>query len=113
MKIIITENKLEKAAISWLNKNYGDLEPFETGKIPDYIFYLKGKKIIFDYNKENKIVFVNYNEIWSFLKMFFNMNTKQIQQLTKIWVEEHYNLKVFATDIGNNHWESRWRHITN
>jgi len=38
MKIIITESKLEKAAIKWLNDNYGDLEPFETEKYPDYIF---------------------------------------------------------------------------
>jgi hypothetical protein len=47
MKLIITENRLERIAIKWLNNNYGDLEPFESEKYPDYIFYKKGFKHMF------------------------------------------------------------------
>jgi len=97
MKILITESKLEKTAINWLNKNYGDLEPFKTGKYPNYIFYRQGKEIIFDYNKENGFVNVNYDEIWSFFESFFGMEYEQIQSLTKVWVEERYNLRVTTT----------------
>ena len=97
MKILITESKREKVAISWLNKKYGDLEPFESDKYPDYIFYRQGKKIIFDYNKKNGYVGVDYDEIWLFFERFFGMNYQQIQDLTKVWVEERYNLRVTTT----------------
>ena len=97
MKLIITDSKLEKAAIKWLNDNYGDLEPYETEKYSDYIFYRKGNEIIFDYNKKNGNVYVNYEEIWSFFESFFGMEYEQIQEITKIWVEERYNLRVTTT----------------
>jgi hypothetical protein len=97
MKIIITENKLEQVAINWLNKNYGDLEEWENDKYPDFIFYKKGDKIIFDYNKKNGEVYMNYNLIWSFFESYFGMNNQQIQALTKDWVEERYNLRVTTT----------------
>jgi len=96
MKIIITENKLEKAAISWLNKNYGDLEPYETEKYPDYIFYKKGKEIIFDYNKKNGYVTVNYEEIWSFFESFFGMKYEQIQEVLNYWLEETFKLEGYT-----------------
>ena len=102
MKIIITENKLERVAINWLNKNYGDLEPFETGKYPDFIFYKKGDKIIFDYDKKYGVVSISYDEIWLFFESYFGMNQQQIQDLTKVWVEEHYKLGVTTT--------IKWRH---
>jgi len=97
MKIIITESKREKAAINWLNKNYGDLEPYKTKKYPGHIFYRQGKEIIFYYNKKDGYVFVNYKEIWSFFESFFGMEYEQIQDLTKVWVEESYNLRVTTT----------------
>jgi len=97
MKIIITESKLEKAAINWLNKNYGDLEPYDNIKYPNYILYKKGDEVIFEYNKKSGSVYVNYDEIWSFFKSFFGMEYLQIQDITKRWVEEHYNLKVTTT----------------
>ena len=97
MKIIITESKREKAAINWLNNNYGDLEPYETEEHPDHVIYLEGKKIIFDYNKKNGYVYVNYEEIWSFFESFFGMEYEQIRDLTKVWVEESYNLRVTTT----------------
>jgi len=104
MKIIITENKIEKVAINWLNKKYGDLEPFETDDEPNYVFYKKGDNIIFDYNKKNGYVYVSYGEIWSFFELFFNMEYKQIQDITKIWVEEHYNLRVTITVVTKWKW---------
>ena len=97
MKIIITENKLERVAINWLNKNYGDLELFETEIYPDFLFYRKGDKVIFDYNKKNGEVYISYDEIWSFFESYFGMNFQQIQYLTKVWVEEQYKLGVTTT----------------
>jgi hypothetical protein len=94
MKVIITENKIEKVAIKWLDNNYGDLKPYEPKKFPNHIFYRKGEEIIFDYNKKNGYVYVTYEEIWSFFERMFSMSNQQIESLTKVWVEERYNLRV-------------------
>lgn len=94
MKIIITENKLERVAINWLNKNYGNLVPFESEEEPDYLFYKKGNRGIFQYNKNRKNIYVNYYEIWTFFELYFSMSNEQIQHIIKMWVEEQYNLSV-------------------
>ena len=94
MKFIITESKIEKIAIKWLNKEYGNLIPYETEKYPNYIFYRQDKTVIFDYNKKNDIVYASYNDIWKFFEDYFNMEYEQIQSIMKVWVEEHYKLRV-------------------
>ncbi len=113
MKILITESKLERVAINWLNDNYGDLEPYETEEYSDHIFYRKNKEIIFGYNKKNGYVYMNYDEIWSFLEGMFGMGYEQIQELTKVWVEERYNLRVTTTFLVNSFTDFRWRNIIN
>ena len=99
MKLIITENKRNQIVIKWLNSEYGDLIPFETEKYPDYIFFMKDGKIIFDYNKKNGYVYISYDKIWSFMGSFFGLEYEEIQDLTKEWVEEHYKLRVTTTNI--------------
>ena len=89
--------KLQKLCIKWLNENYSLMEPFETEKHPDYIFYMKDGKCILQYNKKSRYVYVNYNEIWSFFESFFSMEYEQIQGVTKVWVEEQYKMGVTTT----------------
>jgi hypothetical protein len=135
LKFIITENKLYETAIKWINKNYGDLEPYETEEYPDYIFFMKNKEVVFEYNKKNGVVIISYNKIWSFLEKIFSMEYEQIQEVTKLWVEEHYKLGVTTTvkdvitylDEVEEHYKlgvtttlygsytifERWRNITN
>ena len=76
---------------------YGDLEPFKREKYPDYIFFKKDGEFIFYYNKKNGYVGISYDKIWSFLESFFGLEYKEIQVLTKEWVEEHYKLEVTTT----------------
>ena len=99
MKYIITESRLERIAIKWLNDNYGDLEPYEMDKVPDYSFFYKGDRFIFGYNKNNKDVVVSYDEIWSVFKTYFNINNSKIEDLLIVWLEERYNLKVRTADF--------------
>jgi hypothetical protein len=113
MKIIITENKLNQIGIKWLNKHFGDLKPYETEKEPDYIFYMKDGQIIFDYNKKNGDVYLDYDEIWSFFETVFGMTYQQIEDITKAWVEEHYKLRVTTTFSIFSLQFIRWRNITN
>jgi hypothetical protein len=104
--------KLYKIVINYLNKKFGDLKPYETDQYPDYIFFMKDKQVIFEYNKENGRVYISYDDIWSFLERIFSMEYKQIQEVTKLWVEEHYNLRVTTTSYHKNASWSRWRNIT-
>ena len=97
MKYIITESRIEKFAIKWLNDNYGDLERYETDEDPDYLFFVKDGQVIIDYNKKTGNTYISYDEIWSFFKSFFWLNHQQIQDITKLWVEERYNLMVTTT----------------
>ena len=90
-------SKLEKLCIKWLNDNYGDLERYETEKYSDYIFHMKDGNCILEYNKKSGYVYVSYGEIWSFFERMFGMNYQQIQDLTKVWVEEHYKKEVTST----------------
>ena len=94
MKYIITESKLEKAAINWLNDKFGDLTPFETD---EKIYYRKGNDIILTYHKQSGLVDIDYDKIWIFFEKYFNMSYKEIRDLTKMWIEENYKLKVSTT----------------
>jgi hypothetical protein len=110
MNIIITENKIEKFTINWLNDNFRDLNIIKSERYPDYIFFIKDNKVIFDYNKIYKIVHLNYNEIWFMLEKFFNLDYDQVRDIPRKWLEEYYNLDIKSirgvtenhTNIWNN-----------
>ena len=92
----MTDN-LKNKIIKYLNSEYGDLEQFETEEYPDYIFFIKDGKVIFDYNKNDGYVHISYTKIWLLLKSFFGLKYEEIQNLIKEWVEEHYILRVTTT----------------
>jgi hypothetical protein len=66
---------------------------------------VKNGKCILQHDKKTGVVYLNYYEIWSFLESFFSMDYKQIQALTKRWVEELYKFTLKTTrsqgDFGN------------
>jgi hypothetical protein len=106
-------DKLKHKIINYLNKEYSGLTIYETDKWEDYIFFMKNDKVIFEYNKENGYVGISYDKIWSFLESFFGLEYKEIQDLTKEWVEEQFKLRVTTTDIFfefNTIW---WRNNSN
>ena len=92
----MTDN-LKHKIIKYLNSEFSNLEQFETEKYPDYIFFMKDGKVIFDYKKNNGYVHISYDKIWSFLVSFFELEYEEIQDLTKEWVEEHYKLRATTT----------------
>jgi hypothetical protein len=97
MKIIISENKIEKIALKWLDKTYGDLEIVDEKKYPENIDYRKGGEMIFNYNIKTNVVYINNSFIWFDLRNHFGMTYKQIQRLTKKWIEDRFGLKVSET----------------
>jgi hypothetical protein len=104
--------KLYKIVINYLNKKFGDLKPYETEKFPNSVFYVRDGEILFEYNKKNGRTYMSSVYIWSFLECIFSMEYEQIQEVTKLWVEEHYNLRVTTTLHFHDRHLFRWRNIT-
>jgi hypothetical protein len=90
-------DKLKHSIINYLNEEYSGLIIYKTDKWEDIIFFMKNDKVIFYYNKKNGCVYISYDKIWSFLESFFGLEYKEIQDLTKQWVEEQFKLGVTST----------------
>lgn len=63
----------------------------KSKKYPNDIFYIKGKKILIDYNKKTKYAYINDVLIWS--KFEFDLNYKEVSNLLKSLLETHLKLK--------------------
>ena len=111
MKYIITENKLEKAIIHFLNKGYGDLIEYRTDKYPDSIFYIRGKKVYMEQDLKNGYLWLDSYTIWQDLKMWFSLDYYNIESIIKKWVEEAYNIRGVTP---HNNWldnEYKWKRL--
>jgi len=101
MKYIITESKLEKVAIKYLNKIYGNLEEYRTDERPDKVFFIRGKKVFMEQDLENDDLWVDYYTIWSDLEKMFDLKYNEIQSIITKWVEVTYNLRGVTSTFGN------------
>ena len=113
MKMIISESRLEKTAIHWLNKNFGDLEKFTTNSIPSAIFYRtkEGKEIIFEYDSHYETIYVSKEYVWLFLMDMFGFDDNQITQLIDRWFQNRYNVIRLKDDenirpTGQQRWDT-------
>ena len=113
MKIIITESKIYNIAKKQLIKRFGNLTPVEYDSYPNRLFYVDEKgNLYFELTDWNDEVLVDYYTIWSFLEDTFQLEYKQIQQLTKEWIEEYYNLEVGEIRMLMGKASSRWANFT-
>ena len=94
MKLITNKDQSKEAAIFLLNKRYGNLKEYRTEKYPKYVYYYRptNKKIIMMLDLKNGHLWGLYDEIGSFLEIFFHYNYGEKQEVIKIWVEKAYNL---------------------
>jgi hypothetical protein len=49
------------------------------------------------YERRRDRVYISYVDIWGFLKTVFKLEFTEIQELTKRWLDEAYNLRVVST----------------
>ena len=84
---------------------FDDLEQFQSEENKDWTLfcYKKGYNFII-YDRKIEIIFIDYDEIWSFLSDNFGLNDSDIEPLTQKWLDEVYNLKGIIT-------YSYWRYI--
>jgi hypothetical protein len=108
MKIIITESKLEKAAINWLSNEFIDVEPYNAKGFPNHIFFQKDGEIEFEYRKDIEQIRFKM-DICDSLESYFGVDYGQAQNLLKLWGEEILNLKIykvrFASSSTHNDWD--------
>ena len=85
--------KRQELILKWLNKEFGNLTPAIDGNRTFYVD--KGRKPLFVYFQDSKngYVYINYDRIWVFFESIFGLNTLQIKEILKVWLEETYNLK--------------------
>jgi hypothetical protein len=92
MKIILTENKRDRLALNWLNKEFGNLTQVVRGDRTHYVDQ-NGLTLFYYYpNDKIKVIFIDYTRIWIFFETIFGLDYEQIQDILKIWLEETYNL---------------------
>jgi len=127
MKIIITENKLEKALKQsgtkktiellggWENfckvfniegfmdflHLFNDMEVVQSEEKEHWTLfrYKKGNNLMI-YDRKSKEVYISNKEIWSFLDGKFDLTYLVVQAVTKKWLGEVYNLRGITTENG-------------
>jgi 1-aminocyclopropane-1-carboxylate deaminase/D-cysteine desulfhydrase-like pyridoxal-dependent ACC family enzyme len=73
---------------------FDDLDVVQSEEKQDWtLFRYKKHKNLMIYDRKNEIVYINYYEIWSVLEDKFGLKYSETQRLTKIWLDEVYNLK--------------------
>jgi hypothetical protein len=85
---------------------FNDLESVQSEEDEDWVLYRykKGHNIMI-YDRINEVVYINYYEIWSVLENKFGLNYFEIQELTKRWLDEVYNLRGVTSESRNgNDW---------
>ena len=135
MKIVITENKLEKVLKqSGIKKTiellggwdnfcqvfniegpmdflhlFDDLEQVQSEERESLILfrYKKGYNYMV-YDKEDGEVYINHKEIWSYLEDKFALTYPVVQKITKKWLGVVYNLKRITTSHSYFHPNSNW-----
>ena len=82
-----------KEPMDFLNL-FNDLDVIQSEEEEYYVLYRykKGHNIMI-YDRKNNYVYIDSDEIWSVLKDKFGLKYSEIEELTKIWLDEVYNLR--------------------
>ena len=77
---------------------FDDLDVIQSEEEPNWtLFRYQPKKNLMIHNRENDMVYLSFHEIWGVLYREFGLNHTEIQELTKMWLDEVYDLKGVAT----------------
>ena len=89
----LAELAFDNNPMEFLNM-FNNLDVVQSEEKPDWTLfrYEKGNNMMI-YNRKNGIVYIDYDDIWSFLEEGFGLKYDEIQELTKDWLGETYNLK--------------------
>ena len=79
---------------------FDNLESIQDEKRPEITLYRynNGENQI-KYDKDSLDVYLSYDNIWSILGDYFNLNHTKTKELTQDWIEESYNLRGVITNL--------------
>jgi hypothetical protein len=82
---------------------FNDMDAIQSEEKPNWTLYRyeKGNNMMI-HNRESGVVFMNYTNIWSFLKEGFELNNYEIKSPTEEWLSEVYNLRDVKVSWSNN-----------
>ena len=108
MKYIITENKIERMVVIYLDNAFGDLSKKRFFGNPDQMPFVRDNYIYMIYYTGDGALFVDYNKFWSDISEFFNWKLKNDDLISgiKIWAKKNYGIDV------NNVYESYLRQVS-
>ena len=79
---------------------FDDLDVVQSEEQPNWtLFRYKPKHNIMIFDRKNRIVYTDYDNIWSVLEDGFDLNKFEIYELTKEWLSEVYNLRSIQIQI--------------
>lgn len=103
MKYIITENRLERIAIDWLNIAISPLTPNEIERLEGYFSYQeKGRKLsTFDYDtrKNRNVIYFKDALLIRRFQSAFPFNDTETKEIIQKWLEENYDLDFNRIDF--------------
>ena len=98
MNYIITESKLEKVIIKYLNKFYGDLEQVQQSDYWGLVNFNKNGKTYIQLNTKTNWVWLPKSSLSEELVEVFNLSSLGIKDIISKWVGETYGLTNVTPD---------------
>jgi hypothetical protein len=75
-------------------------------------FYTKDDKYLGHYNSKNRVFWLSYQNVCSKFKSEFEVNDQEFNRLSKVILEEAYNLKVITTPPRSIPLRVYWKKLT-
>ena len=115
MKYIITENKLNKVALSWMNQNFSSdqLEIVKSEEYPNSVFFILPSIFYILRLEKSKYFYFDYEEIWLFFELFFDLGYGQIQEVLRYWLEKTFKLESYTPNTPPELQVIGWRGLSN
>jgi len=88
----MTDNLKDKI-INYLNSEYSDIPTFVYHSHPEDIFYLRGLKILFNYNTINHSLRVE-DCVWKMLENCMGLEYNEVSELFMDWFSDKHNLNI-------------------
>lgn len=98
MKFIISESKLEKIILNYLD-DFLDLKKFQlwtNKKNPHSLFFVKDGKLLLWVDKKHRNFFYEYDDIYEFLRSFFSLNDEQVTEIMDKWFIKKFKDESFS-----------------
>lgn len=87
-------SKTEKKMDIWFNSLFDDLHEIKSDRYPDYSFFKKEDKYLFEFDIKNKNLYVEYNTIWKVMEKKYGLNRIYIEEYTKKETCIHLSLEI-------------------